>query len=190
MATKKSTVAVESASAAPVAETNSQELILTPEEMQAILDARSQNAGAPITSDSQQALANALITAIEATRPAAKKTVFNRKKGDPWQPKDGSAKLKLRRIMYQHGLQLDEKQLSNAEIDLLNQVKPGLFCDGNVRVIKRRDKSIDIEYAIKTASQRLKLVNNYGVTNLSSLLRRLIDESKNPKQYVDPDDDE
>lgn len=134
-------------------------------------------------------LAQALVKAIEATNPR-KKTAVNRKPGTPWHPKDGSPKLKLKRKHYQHGMILDQDMLSNEEVDLLNRLKVGIFMDGNVKVVRRRDKGIDIDYPVKTASQRLKLVNQYGVTSFSTLLQRCIDEASNPKTYIKPEDED
>lgn len=134
-------------------------------------------------------LIEAFTGAIELTRPMQKKNILNRKKAGPWTPKDGSAKLKLRRTHYQHAIKMNEDQLFNEEIALLNKVRPGAYCDGNVKIILRKDRGIDIDYPVKTASQRLRLVNTYGITNLASLLQRCIDEAAKPtpKVEVDPD---
>jgi hypothetical protein len=135
----------------------------------------------------QQALADAFVNAIERTRPPEKKTIANRKPMTPWTPKDGSEKLKMRRKFYHHGMLIDEK-VSNEEIALLNQLKPGHYCDGYVRVTLRKDRGIDIDHPVRTASQRLKLVNQYGVRSFAELLQRIIDEKSNPTKYRRPDD--
>lgn len=166
---------------------------LSKSEMDAILAAREKLATSknePNVGISE--LAQALITAIEATRPPAKKNPFNRKKGDPWQNKDGSPKSVLRRKMYQHGMELDAAQLFSEQIDLLNKIKPGRYCDGYVHVIKRKDGGLDVDYPIKTAAQRLKLVNNFGITSFTDLLKRILDEKAEPTKYRhtnDEDDD-
>jgi hypothetical protein len=162
---------------------------LTPEEMQAVMEARKRTATPDTTGDvaAQTALAQALITAIESTRPPQKKTPFNRPKGSPWYSKD---KPKLKRPMYQHGILLNPDQLSTEEVELLNKIKPGSYCDGFVRVIKRRDRSLDIDYPVRTAAQRLKLTNNYGVRSFAELLQRLITEAANPRQFKSDEDDD
>ena len=132
-------------------------------------------------------LAQALGQAIELTKPTQKKTPFTRKKGTPWTPKDGSPKLKLKRKFYHHGLEVETK-LSNEEISLLNKIKPGLYCDGWVKVVKRRDKGYNIDYNIRTAAQRLKLVNQFGIRTFTELLQRIIDEGANPALYKAPED--
>ena len=132
-------------------------------------------------------LAAALTQAINATKPIQKKTVADRKKRAPWTPPEGVARVKAKRAFFQHGIPIcvpgNDPRLFNEEIELLNQIKPGYYCEGVVKVTLRRDRGIDIDYPIKTASQRLRLVNSFGVTNLASLLRRIIDEKKNPKAY-------
>lgn len=137
-----------------------------------------------------QELAQALTAAMIAAKGPEKKTAVNRKVNNPWTPKDGSAKLKLKRKAHQHGILLDEDMMDNEEITLWNRLRPGVFLEGHVRVTKRRDQGINIDYPVKTASQRLKLVNMFGIRNLKELLARCIDERGNPKQYEVVDYDE
>jgi hypothetical protein len=165
---------------------------LTPEEAAFILKMRESGETPPTDSKSEahKELAEAFVEAIERTKPKEKKTSFNRPRLGPWEPKDGSRKPKLKRPMFQHGVDLHEATLSKEEIELLNKVKPGSYCGGFVRVIKRKDKSLDIDYPIRTASQRLRLVNQFGIRNLAELCQRLIDEAARPKAYLDPEDDD
>lgn len=140
-----------------------------------------------IASDAQKALADAFVSAIERTRPVEKKTVFTRKKNTPWTDKNGAPQLKLKRKMYQHGILLDGK-LTNEEIDLLNRVKPGQYCEGWVKVFVRKDRGLDIDYPVRTNAQRLKMVNQYGIRSFAELLQRLVDEKSNPTKYRKPED--
>ena len=133
-------------------------------------------------STSTSELAQALITAIESTKPPAKMTIRNRRVNSPWVPKDGSPKLKMRRKYYQHGLLINPDRTTNERIELLNQLKPGTFLNGYVKVVKRRDKGIDIDYAIKTHAQQRRLSNDFGISSLDDLLRRCIAESLIPKR--------
>ncbi len=128
-----------------------------------------------------QGIAGAVAQAIEASRPQ-KKTIFTRVKGTPWTPKDGSPKAKFKRKAYQHSLPLDEKFMSNEEITLFNQLRPGTYCDGLIRVTKRRDKGMDLTYPVKTNSQRLKLVAEYGLTNLTQIMNKCILEASQPRK--------
>jgi hypothetical protein len=168
----------------------SETLVLTPEEVAAIQKIREGGLVAPAQQNNQvgiDQLAQALVTAIEATRPPAKKTPANRKKGSPWHSDN---KPKLRRVMYQHGIEINWDQISAEEVELLNKVKAGTYCEGFIRVIKRKDRSIDIDYPIKTASQRLRLINDFGLTNLKDICKRLIEEAADPKKFKGPDEDD
>lgn len=132
-------------------------------------------------------LAQALIAAMEAVKPVIKKTPFNRTKNTPWTPKDGSVRLKLKRKSYHHGIQLTTR-ITNKEIELLNKIRPGIFCNGHIKVIRRKDRGVDIDYPVKTAAQRLKLVNQFGIRNFQELLERLVLEAENPVKFKEPDE--
>lgn len=140
-----------------------------------------------LVTDAQRALADAFVSAIERTRPPEKKTVANRKPRTPWTPPDGTPQLKLKRKMLHHGMTISDR-ISNDEIDLLNKVRPGHYCDGFVRVTLRKDRGLDIDHPIRTSSQRLKLVNTYGVRSFTELLQRIVDEKANPTKYRKPED--
>ena len=140
------------------------------------------------TSNASQELVAALVQAINATKPVEKKNPVNRKVNTPWTPKDGSPKLKLKRAMYQHSILLDADMLTNKQIELLNKLKPGSFLDGWVTVRRRRDKGVDIDYKIKTAAQRLRLVNQFGIRDFDELLERCIDEANNPTKFATEED--
>jgi len=90
--------------------------VISDEEKQAILALREkgvQQSGSVAIND----LAQALVTAIEATRPPTKKNIFTRKKGNPWMNKDGSPKPKLKRVWFQHGMEINQNQLYSDEIE-------------------------------------------------------------------------
>lgn len=154
------------------------------------------------TNTSAQDLISALVAAINLTKPVEKKNSNNRKPGSPWDPKDGSKKLKLKRKMYQHGIPIDPDFIDNGTIEALNKVKVGRYLGDWVKIFKRKDQGIDIDYPVKTASQRTKLPS-MGITEqrdpqtgetlksgLQILCERCIEEAKNPKpQQFDGDDD-
>lgn len=125
-------------------------------------------------------LVKALVQAINLTKPVEKKNAGNRKPQSPWDPKDGSKKLKLKRKMYQHAILIDPDMIPNDEIALLNKLKVGRFVDGWVKVFRRKDHGIDIDYPVKTASQRMKLSSQYGIRNFKELLERCIADSALP----------
>lgn len=145
---------------------------------------------APAQSTQTSELAAALREAIEGARGVQKKTISTRRKMTPWSPKDGSPKLKLRRIMYHHGLKIEEDRTSNDEIEALNKLKPGSYCNGFVKVIRRKDRGLDIDYPIRTASHRLKLINEFGITSFVGLCNYLINEAAQPKKIANEDIDD
>lgn len=142
------------------------------------------------TSNASADLIAALVQAINLTRPVEKKTANTRKPGSPWDPKDGSKKHKLKRKMHQHGIIIDPDLITNEEIDLLNKLKVGLYINGSIKVYRRKDSGIDIDYAIKTASQKVKLMSLLGGEGLAGLLKRCIAEGLVAKVTVDEDGDE
>src|ERR1051326_7500291 len=103
-----------------------------------------------VSASAISALAEALSQAIRASQPPTKKTSSNRKPVTAWSPKDGTPKLKLKRKMYQHGLPIDPDLLTNEEIIALNELRPGRFLNGWVKVYRRRDRGVDIDYPTKT----------------------------------------
>lgn len=140
-----------------------------------------------IAGEANQALVNAFVSAIERTRPVEKKTVFSRKSKTPWSPPDGVPRTKFKHKFYQHGILIGE-QVTNEDIELMNKIKPGLYCDGWVRVNLRKDKGLDIDYPVRTSSQRLKLTNTYGIRSFTELLQRVVDEKTNPAKYRKAED--
>lgn len=149
-----------------------------------------QKAGAEtvkVATEAQKALADAFVEAINRTKPEEKKTILNRKQKTAWTPPDGTQRAKLKRKYFHHGMLIDDK-LSNEEIELLNRIKPGHYCENFVRVTVRKDRGIDIDHPVRTTSQRLRLVNQFGIRNFSELLQRIIDEKENPKKYRKAED--
>ncbi len=131
-------------------------------------------------------IAGAVRVAIEEARPS-KKNSANRKKNSPWTPKDGGPRLKLKRKFFQHGIQIHEERLTNGQIELINQLKPGVFLN-HFKVKRRKDKGIDIDYPIRTAAQRLRLITEFGIRDLTELLSLLVREGKNPTRMIDDDE--
>lgn len=188
--------------AAKVEETpvTSDSLQLTPEEIKAILAIRERGLPVEVQEDLSSSvpeeqkfglaeLAQALTQALLAAQPPQKKTAATRKKANPWMPKDGSPKImKLKRPMYHHGIPINPKTTFNEDCLLLDKIKPGVYCQGHVRVTKRKDGGLDIDYPIRTASQRLKLSSQFGITSFNGLLQRLIDERNDPRRYAKPED--
>jgi hypothetical protein len=127
-------------------------------------------------------LADALVLAINAAKPPQKKTVADRVPQTPWTAPPGVPKLKLKRKIYQHGIPVREEFLTNERIALCNKIRPGVYCDGWVKVIRRHDKGLNIDYPVRSPQQRLKLVSVFGIRNFTELLQRLITEAETPKK--------
>ena len=68
-------------------------------------------------------------------------------------------------------------------------MKPGHYCNGLVRVIKRKERAYDITWPVATVAQRLRVMNEAGST-LNAILQRCIDEHNDPSRFKGPDDDE
>ena len=173
-------------------------LDLTQEEIDAILAAREAklnpapvSATPTISSSGVSELAQALVTAINITKPVEKKTIMNRKKQNPWMPKDGSPKIMtFKRPMYHHGIEIVAKHTKNEWCELLEQIRPGKYCSGLITVRKRKDNGYDIDYPIRTQSQRLKVISAYGGGDFGCMLKRLIEERGDPKKYAKPEDED
>lgn len=135
-----------------------------------------------------KAMADAFVEAIERTKPPAKITVANRKARTPWSPAPGEAAVKLKRKFFHHALAIDPEKVTNQEKELLNQIKPGRYCEGWVTVTLRKDRGLDIDYPVRTNVQRLRLINQHGIRSFTELLSRIIDEKAYPAKYRKPED--
>jgi hypothetical protein len=145
-----------------------------------------------------QELAAALLEAIKQSQaqqtPFIKKNATNKPHGGPWAPKPGETKPKLKRRIYHHGMLMgDPKEPTNRftseEINLLNQLKPGIYCNGFVRVNRLRNKGLDIDYPVRTNSQKLRLVGEFGIKSFAELIQRCLDEASKPKSVVAEEDE-
>ena len=176
-----------------------EQIQLSPEEIQAILTTRERLTNpTPVASSEPEKfalsqLADAFMQAMNAVKPVEKKTIMTRKKLNPWTPKDGSAKiLEFRRPMYHHGIPIEAKFTYNEACQLLDKIKVGTYCDKLVTVRKRKDGGLDIDYPIRTAAQRLKVLPYTAGRGFLGLLERIIAERADPKKYYtgSPDEDD
>lgn len=120
--------------------------------------------------------------AIQMAKPKEKKNIFTRKKNTPWTPPNGEPKLKLKVPLHQHNIEIKEERLSNKQIELANQLRPGVYGGGHFRVVRRRDRGINIEYPIRSVGQRLQLISKFGLRNFTEILEYLVAEgAKRPK---------
>ena len=189
---------------APPVTVGVQNITLTPAEIAAIVAAREKLAtlpvDAPANSEPKLAitdLAAALIQAIRATQPPIKKTPFTKIDGNPFRAKPGQVKPKLKRSIFLHGGEINPDQHFVEELELLNQLRPGTFFNGAVRVSKRKDRGYSISWPVRTIQQRLIIENEArpfahkdDPSGLCAIIRRCIEEHNDPKRFKGPEDDD
>lgn len=140
------------------------------------------------SSVSTTALAEALVQAINLTKPKAKKKPgVDYDPKNPWAPKPGEPRAKLKRKAFIHGIS-QGTQWANSTIELFNQLRPGTYVDGLVKVTRRRDKGINLEWAFKSPEQRLRLLMAGGFTHIDQLLQRCLTEAKVKAETPETDD--
>lgn len=132
----------------------------------------------PETTVGAEALAAALVQAINLTKPKAKKQPgVDYDPKNPWQPKPGEARAKLKRKAYLHGIPQGE-EWTNELIELFNKLKPGSYLNGLVKITRRRDKGINIDWPFRTPEQRLRLLMSGGFTSLAQVFQACIHEAE------------
>ena len=160
-------------------------LTLTPDEIAAIKALRERPATSAGVTYSDMA---ALITAIQAGQPKQKIHAYQRKKICSACRKEHKHNTPLKRVWFQHGaFELTKESFCNDTIELMNKVRPGVYCNGLVRVNKRRDRAYDITWPVATVAQRMRVINEAGTT-FENILLRCIAEHEDPKRFKGPDD--
>ena len=135
----------------------------------------------PDITDQLSLLTTALTKAFESAKPKVVQTAHGRIAKTPWTPPEGTPRSQFKRKSYHHGRAILESRVSNEEIDLMNKLKPGRYLSNLVTVTRRKDKGIDIDYRIRTNSDRLKLVNAHGIISFTDLLSKVIAEQSIPR---------
>lgn len=133
-------------------------------------------------------LAAALVHAINLTKPKAKKQPgVDYDPKNPWAPKLGEARSKLKRKAFIHGIAQGD-QWANSTIDLFNQIRPGTYVNGLVKITRRRDKGINLDWAFKSPEQRLRVLMAGGFTHIDQLLQACLTEAKTKALTPETDD--
>lgn len=133
-------------------------------------------------------LAAALVQAINLTKPKAKKAPgVDYDPKNPWSPKPGEPRAKMKRKAYIHGIAQGD-QWPNSTIELFNQIRPGTYINGLVKITRRRDKGINLDWAFKSPEQRLRLLMAGGFTSLDQILQACLTEFKTKASTPDPDE--
>ena len=160
---------------------------LTTEEREAILALRANKPTSPGVTYNDMA---ALIEAMRAGQPKPKVHAYQRKKICKNCKQEHKNNTNLKRVWFQHGaFELTKLTFCNDVIELMNQVKPGRYVNGLVRVIKRKDRAYDITWPVATIAQRMRVINDAGDT-FAKILQRCIDEANDPKRFKGPNDED
>lgn len=135
----------------------------------------------PLTSVaiSTKDLAEAIVSATEQSSGVRRRIPFGQQKiRSPFNP-TGNRNRKLKKVFYQAGFRLGVKTLTDAEIDLLHKLKPGLYIDNLVRVIERQgaggEMEVFINYSNSTADQRMALGSRIGGNPKKTGLQRMLE---------------
>lgn len=146
-----------------------------------------------VTPTAFQGLVDSIREIAESTQRGKQVPVHQAKFRTPWNPTGEPVKVKLKYpAVFMNGARLNPRMLTAEEIELLNQVRPGLYNKKKWAVTVRRDKSIDIGYSNKTVQQRLELARE--APSLADMCRRILTEAEARDQrrkagQVDDDED-
>jgi hypothetical protein len=128
----------------------------------------------PTVNDAVAAIAAAFQQTLATVAPK-KVTMAQLRPKTPFNPEAKTGR-KLVRATYQNGTKLNPTFLTDREIALVNQLKPGKFVGGLVRVVERDhgpDKEIHILYENKTAEQRIALKDQ--ARNFTDILTQCVE---------------
>lgn len=136
-------------------------------------------------------LANAIITATEQISGQRRQIPFGQHTPKSVFNPTGRIR-KLTKVFYQNGFRMNEPTLTDKEIDLLHQIKPGRYIDSLVTVAIDPNgdddgPAVHIAYNCKTADQRMALGSKIGGatkghTVLERMLEMMIEEHKEQQE--------
>lgn len=112
----------------------------------------------------------------------------------PWNP-DGkkAGRAKLKRPTFQNGTQLSEKTLTEAEIELFNQLRPGRYGTDRkyVVIVRPGDRAVTLRYNNKSIEDRMAMLSDCKGEGVTGLLKLIIaeaaDRKANPAKYENED---
>lgn len=100
----------------------------------------------------------------------------------PWNPSGERRSLKLKpTALFQNGARVNPAMLSDEEIELINQLKPGLYNKKKWQVVRKRDKSLHLHYPNATLEHRFDL-NIQAQGQFAGMLRLIITEQEAQEQ--------
>lgn len=82
----------------------------------------------------------------------------------------------LTRDFYQHGMPVKPEVLHNSTIDLINQLKTGLYNKKKWRVIAEPGGGIGLYYDTKTLGQRFEIAGASNGEGLDGILKKILTE--------------
>lgn len=113
------------------------------------------------------------LRAIAANQPRRRKGVHEVVLNTPFW--DGvSPRSVLTRTFYQNGAPVNDHVLTNEEIDLINQLKPGLYHKKKWRVSREGTEGIGLWYDSKTLQQRFDIAGAAKGRGLAGILQDIL----------------
>lgn len=131
-----------------------------------------------------QALAGAIGQAIEETAPIKQIHISRYKAQTPFNPTGNKQRPKLNGKYWQNGYPLRPQHMTDEEITLANQIRPGRYFDRIVEVVERHEngeREVEIRYSNATVEQKMNNKNQFR--NFKELCEGILTESK-PKGRV------
>lgn len=109
----------------------------------------------------------------------------------PWNPEGKRNRVALTRMTYQHGQLVNPFQMTEEEIVLANQLKPGRYYDRKIEVHRTEDGGINLTYHLGKVHERMELARQFP--DFASLCRFLIKEraekeEKKRRMTIEDDD--
>lgn len=93
----------------------------------------------------------------------------------PWNP-SGERRAKKYKKFYQNGALLNQDMMTEEELDLFAQLRPGHYNGRMWEVVRRRDKSIDLRYRNATIRHRMELKGD--APSLVIMLQKILTEQE------------
>lgn len=126
-------------------------------------------------------LAAAIKSAVEETAPQKQVHISRYTGRTPFNPTGAkrAARPKLNCTFVQNGGKVVASRLFDAEIALINKLKPGRYLDRKVEVVERienGEKEIELRYSNSSVEQRMEMKN--VARSLEEMLTKIIAEQK------------
>jgi hypothetical protein len=125
-------------------------------------------------------LAKAITDAVTEASPVKQVHISKYKAITPWNPTGALRRPAMNAKFLDNGSEIPDWKVTDEDIALLNQLKPGRYLDRKLEVIERNDnggaRTVEIRYSNKNVGQRMEM-KNYG-RNFTELLQNIVTEQK------------